>query len=184
MAPLLAAAAVLAALVTSPALAAIIIVDNLDGAGEGFNDPRPATPVGGNTGTTYGQQRLNAVQYGADLWGSILKSDVTIRVGATFDPLPCSSNSARLGQAGPHHVFRDFSGALVPGTYYAAALADALAGMDLEPGASDINAMFNSALDDGSCTFPRPWYYGLDGNTQDEDLVVVVLHELGHGLGF
>ena len=49
--------ALLAALVTARAQAATIVVDNLDLPGEGFNDPTPAVPVGGNTGTTLGQQR-------------------------------------------------------------------------------------------------------------------------------
>src|SRR5690242_19174650 len=39
--------------------AATIVIVNLNAPGEGFNDPTPAAPVGGNTGTTLGQQRLN-----------------------------------------------------------------------------------------------------------------------------
>ena len=38
--------------------AAQITIVNTDGPNEGFNDPTAATPVGGNTGTTDGQQRL------------------------------------------------------------------------------------------------------------------------------
>jgi hypothetical protein len=34
----------------------------IDPPGVGFNDPTPATPVGGNIGTTIGQQRLIAFQ--------------------------------------------------------------------------------------------------------------------------
>jgi cysteine-rich repeat protein len=185
---LFAAGALLAALVTVRAQAAIIVVDNLDLPGEGFNDLTPAVPVGGNTGTTLGQQRLIAVQYGADLWGSILASDVTIRVAARFNRLSCTSSTATLGTAGSNALHRDFSGAPVPGTYYAAALADKLAGMDLDPGNPDIVATFNSAFDDGSCTFACKWYYGLDASPAPPgckfDLVTVVLHELGHGLGF
>ena len=50
-----------------PAPAAIVTIVNMDGAGEGFNDPTPLAPVGGNTGTTRGAQRLIAFQYAADL---------------------------------------------------------------------------------------------------------------------
>ena len=37
---------------------ATITINDVDGPGEGFNDPTAATPVGGNSGTTIGQQRL------------------------------------------------------------------------------------------------------------------------------
>ena len=43
--------------------------------GEGFNDPTPAAPVGGNTGTTLGQQRLIAFQHAADIWGAELDTN-------------------------------------------------------------------------------------------------------------
>jgi len=168
-----------------PAPAAIVTIVNMDGAGEGFNDPTPLAPVGGNTGTTRGAQRLIAFQYAADLWGAVLKSDVEIRVAAQFDPLPCSAGSAVLGQAGPKTLFHDFVGAPVANTYYAVALANSLAGMDLDPGNDDITATFNSVIGAG-CAFAKTWYYGLDGGAgpSEDDLVTVVLHELGHGLGF
>src|SRR5215510_251470 len=82
------ASAVLVAAAGRPAFAAAtIIVVNVDGAGEGFNDPTPAAPVGGNTGTTKGAQRLIAFQYAANIWGATLDSPVTIVVRAAFDPL-------------------------------------------------------------------------------------------------
>ena len=55
--------------------AALVTVINGDGAGEGFNDPTPVTPVGGNTGTTRGAQRLLALQYAAEQWGAVLRSE-------------------------------------------------------------------------------------------------------------
>ena len=36
----------------------------IDPPGVGFNDPTPATPVGGNAGVTIGEQRLIAFKYG------------------------------------------------------------------------------------------------------------------------
>jgi cysteine-rich repeat protein len=180
---LLVAAGIL--LLARSAPAAVITVVNLDGTGEGFNDPTPLAPVGGNTGTTRGAQRLIAFQYAADLWGAVLKSDVEIRVGAHFDPLPCSASSAVLGQAGPMASFHDFVGAPFANTWYAVALANSLAGMDLDPGVDDIAATFNSVVGAG-CAFSKTWYYGLDGgaSASEDDFVTVVLHEVGHGLGF
>ncbi|MEO8603007.1 MAG: hypothetical protein ABI629_10555 [bacterium] len=165
--------------------AATIRVINRDGAGEGFNDSTAAAPVGGNHGTTIGAQRLIAFQYAADRWGERLASSVEIRVGANFDPLPCDSNSVTLGQAGPVDMFRDFAGAPRANTLYAAALADALAGVDMAPTHDDIDANFNSDFGT-TCAFQGGWYYGLDGASSDDDsdFVTVVLHELAHGLGF
>ena len=45
--------------------AATIVIINGNAAGVGFNDPTPAAPVGGNTGTTLGEQRLIAFQHAA-----------------------------------------------------------------------------------------------------------------------
>jgi cysteine-rich repeat protein len=178
------AAGLFALLLDSVAGAAVIVVTPIDGVGEGFNDPTPVAPVGGNPGTTRGQQRLNAFQYAADIWGAIVKSDVTIEVEAAFDPLPCSASSATLGQAGPISAFHDFVGAPLANTWYPVALGNALAGLDLDPGVPDIGATFNSSFGAG-CAFPVGFYYGLDANPgSDTDFVSVVLHEIGHGLGF
>ena len=59
-------------------------VVNIDGTNEGFNDPTPVAPVGGNSGTTRGQQRLNVFQHAAQIWGAILPSAVEIRVEAGY----------------------------------------------------------------------------------------------------
>lgn len=168
--------------------ATTVTVINLDGPGEGFNDPSPAdaaSTAGGNNGATLGEQRLIAFQRAANLWGNLLSSPVEIRIEANFDPLTCSDVTAVLGRAGASFVFRDFAGAPLSNTWYPKALANKFAGADLFPGASDISARFNSAIGT-TCPFPSVWYYGLDANPPagQLDLVSVVLHELGHGLGF
>jgi hypothetical protein len=175
----------MAVLVAPAAEATVIQVINEDSPGEGFNDPKPVAPVGGNTGTTLGQQRLIAFQHAANIWAGLVSSAVTIRVGATFDPLPCNATGAVLGAAGPTTAFRDFAGALRPNTWYPGALASALSGSDLDAGDDDISATFNSAIGT-TCAFPQVWYYGLDGNPPGSqiDFVSVLVHELCHGLGF
>lgn len=175
------------AVVASTAVdAATFIVVNNDGPGEGFNDPAPRASVGGNSGTTLGAQRLIAFQRAADIWGGLISSAVTIRVGAAFDPLPCTATSAILGSAGPNTVHRNFVGAPVPNTWYSAALANALNGSDLDPSTDDISAQFNSSIGTPGCLASSGWYYGLDANppSGNIDFVTVLLHELGHGLGF
>jgi hypothetical protein len=165
--------------------AAQIEIVNVDGPNEGFNDPTPAAAVGGNPGATLGEQRLIAFQFAADVWGSILDSAATIRIQASFDPLPCSATGGTLGAAGALQIFANFPGAEIPLTWYHAALANKLAGADLSPAGNDLVAFFNADLDNPVCLGSRGWYYGLDNDHgTDIDLVTVLLHEFGHGLGF
>jgi predicted small secreted protein len=172
-------------LAPSLAQAATFVVINADSAGVGFNDPTMVAPVGGNPGTTIGAQRLNAFQFAANIWGALVASNVTIQVSASFAPLTCSSTSAILGSAGPFTFLRDFTGAPVASTWYAIALANALNGSDLDPTNPDITAQFNGAIGT-TCAFPSTWYYGFDGNASagQIDFITVLVHELGHGLGF
>jgi hypothetical protein len=167
--------------------AATITIINSNEPGVGFNDPTPAVPVGGNSGTTLGQQRLIAFQHAADLWGATLTSSVPIRVDASFEPLTCTSNSAVLGSAGAYEIWADFDNAPRPSTWYPSALASKLAGMDVTtPDVPHIVAHFNSRLGLFSDCLPGSGFYlGLDNNFGNQiDLVTVLLHELGHGLGF
>jgi len=183
---LLVAAVVCAAPATALANAQIIII-NADGPDEGFNDPTPLAPVGGNPGTTIGAQRLAAFQFAADRWGEILDSAVPIHINANFDPLTCTATSAVLGSAGSVTQHHDFPNAPVAGTWYSAALANKLAGEDLAPTQPEINARFNSLLvGDPSCLGGGTWYYGFDHNEgpNQSDLLPVLMHEFGHGLGF
>lgn len=164
--------------------AATITINVGDGAGEGFNDATVVSPVGGNAGTTLGEQRLIVFQTAAQTWGDLLESNVEIIINAQFDPLTCDQNGAVLGQAGAVTVQADFTNAPVADTWYSSALANSLADTDLSPASNDINATFNSNLDTGCLN--NGWYYGLDGATPPgfTPLLPVVLHELGHGLGF
>ena len=155
-----------------------IVIVNLDGPGEGFNDPTPASPIGGNKGKTLGAQRMIAFQEAAKIWGRTLDSNVTIRIQAAFNPLA----PGVLGSAGAISTSRDFSGvgkfpgAEFPDTWYGAALANKRAGVDLEPGSNDINAQFSSNFN---------FYLGLNNQHGAlPDLVTVLLHEFGHGLNF
>ena len=116
-----------------------------------------------------------AFQRAVDIWSSLLVSAVSIRVTANWTPL----GPGILGSAGASTIYRDFSGAPQPGTWYAVALAEKLAGIDLNATTTaDINANFSSSISN--------WYYGTDGNPPPGqfDLVSIVLHELGHGLTF
>jgi hypothetical protein len=173
------------------ATAAEIKIDNQDvGTGQGLDDHTPATPIGGNPGTTFGQQALNVFQFAADIHGAYLKSNVTIINNATFEPLECDATGGVLGSSGPLSVFT-FDAANLPAgakadTWYAGPTADALAGEDLDPGQADIQSQFNGALGSPGCIEGSKWYMGLDHQVPagQIDFPNVVLHEMGHGLGF
>lgn len=180
-----------------PASAANLILNNVDAPGVGFNDPTPATPVGGNNGRTVGEQRLVAYRKALELWGKVLKSDVTIVVQGSFAGLSCDASSGVLAQAGTLQIFSDFPNAPLAGHWYHAALANALVGDDLTPGPvdpgplaepfnDDIVANFNGNVGQPNCIAGPGWYYGLDNNapTGQIDFLDTFMHEVSHGLGF
>jgi len=178
------AAFVFAAVPAAARAGAKITIQNDNGPTVGFNDPTPATPVGGNTGTTLGAQRLIVFDRAAAIWGDLLDSPVEIVVKASFVPLFCDANSGALGGARAASIVLDAPTAPLH-AWYPVALANKLAGVDLTPGAQEITAVFNSRVGELNCLESFHWYYGLDGNHGDDlDLLTVLLHELGHGLGF
>jgi hypothetical protein len=165
--------------------AATIVIQNVNAPGVGFNDPTPAEPVGGNLGTTLGAQRLNAFQAAANIWGATLSSDVVITVVASFEPQGCTPTSATLGSAGAVAIFQNFANATFPNAWHSSALANKLTGVDLDPATGDIRARFNANLGRPGCLDGRTFYLGIDNNHgNDIDLISVLLHEFGHGLGF
>jgi hypothetical protein len=190
----LSAAAAVAGLLTAvPASAdSTVILLNGDAPGVGLNDPTPAAPVAGNTGTTVGQQRLIALQHAADIWGSELDSPVPIMILVSFGVRSCTPTGAVLASAGPWNAFANFPsvggfpGPVQPNTWHHSALADKRAGFDITPDEPDLLAIFNINLGAPTCLAGSGWYYGLDGNEPGTlvDAVAVALHEFAHGIGF
>ena len=156
-----------------------IVIFNNNAPGVGFNDPTPAAPVGGNPGTTLGQQRANVFLHAAAIWEAKLHPKNDIDVVAQFTPLGPNV----LGSAGAIQVWRDFDGAELPGTWYPVALANQLAGEDLSPCGTPLVITCFDIVANFATTFN--FYMGLDNNEGpgQQDLLAVILHELGHGLG-
>src|SRR5688572_1360370 len=187
--------AILAALAT-PAGAdprSSIVLINFDaGSGLGLDDPTPVAPVGGNTGTTLGQQRQIALAYAASIWARNLRSFVPIEMAVAFRTRTCTATAAVLASAGPTLWGTDFGKwTKHPNTWYPIALANKLGREDLVPAGTpnlptyDLQAIFNVNLGSTGCLTGVPFYYGLDGNEGPNgiDLVATALHEFGHGLG-
>ena len=173
--------------VASLSNATTIIINNQDGVNEGLNDNTPAAPVGGNPGTTLGQLRLNVFQKAADIWSGLLTSNITIVVNAKMDPQTCTTTSAVLGSTSNNGLYANFPGAPLANTYYVMCEANKLANSDLDGGSlNDMNITFNSNLNGQlSCLNGVGWYYGFDGNEgTNTEMLPVILHEMGHGLGF
>lgn len=180
-------------LASASAQAAVTIqVINQDPAGQGLNDTRAAAPVGGNPGTTVGQQRQIVYRFAADLLGTSLTSAVPVKVGASFQALSCTATGGTLGSAGASWVAGAPPVGTAPGMIFHGALANAVNGNNLNPtAATDVTSRFNANLGgqnpDGSpCMTGSGWYYGLDGNTPDGKInfLDVVIHEIAHGMGF
>jgi hypothetical protein len=114
-----------------------------------------------------------AFQAAVDIWSTLITSDVKIRITATWKSL----GAGVLGSASAGTFMRDFQGAQRAQTWYPVALAEKITGKELNGTDPDIVASFNSTN--------SSWFYGTSGQTPSGkfDLVSIVLHEIGHGLG-
>ena len=115
-----------------------------------------------------------AVQAAIDVWSENFVSSVPINVNVSWGR---ASSYGILAAASAKNNFANFPNAPDKTLYYAAALANALAGKDIDPTAPELEITITS---------DAPWYYGTDGKCppRSYDLESVILHEMGHGLGF
>lgn len=91
-----------------------------------------------------------------------------------------------LASAGPIFIDRDFLNAPQSNTWYVSSQANALSNSDIFPSANDLAVNVNNNIDaDPVCLGGAGFYYGFDHDSGSQvDLLNVLLHELGHGLGF
>lgn len=127
----------------------------------------------------------NSFQAAVDIWATLIQSSVTINVLASWESITSSTPGfITLGRAGFGDVHANFDGAPKLDIWYPAALAEKLAGKDLSSSAPsqktgegfDIVAQFNKDVS-WNFTSSTP-------QASKTHFTTVVLHELGHGLGF
>jgi hypothetical protein len=109
-----------------------------------------------------------------EIWSQFLVTGTPIVIDVSWSNLGPSV----LGSAGPNSSISYFEGSPNPSLFYPVSLMEKLRGADYNNGSADIIAQFNSSF--------ANWYIGVDGLPAGNqiDLLSVVLHELGHGLGF
>ncbi len=125
-------------------------------------------------GSGWTTQAVEAFEFAVTIWESLITSPVNIVVEASFEPLGTNI----LGGAGPVTMVSGFPNAPLGNTWYPVAIANKLAGSDLDKSSADIVAEFSSNF--------LGWHFGTGSSTPGDRIsfVSVVLHELGHGLGF
>lgn len=114
------------------------------------------------------------VQAAVDVWSANFSSPVTINVDASWGR---SSSWGILGSARPTSFYSGFPGAPDPSLWYTSALANSLAGKDLDKSNPEMIIQVNSGA---------AWNTRGDGapSNTEYDLESVFLHEIAHGLGF
>lgn len=118
-------------------------------------------------------QAQQAFQQAIDIWASVLNTSMPIRIEARWTTL----GAGVLGSANYTYAYANFEGAQKLNVFYPVAIAEKITGREMNNGDIDIFANFNSNF---------TWHF--DPLTQPPagtyDLTTVVLHEIGHGLGF
>jgi hypothetical protein len=126
------------------------------------------------TYTLFPPEAKVAFEYAVNIWENIIESEIPIYIEANWRTM----NNNTLGSSGPAEYYADFEFAPRKNRFYPVSVVEKITKTEISGSSSpDINATFNKDV---------KWYFGTDGQTPDllYDFVTVVLHEIGHGLGF
>lgn len=121
------------------------------------------------TGFTADQQA--AFESAISLWENVLCSEVPIKINVTLQNVP------GFVVVFVPNLIRNFAGTPHPNIWYCNSLANAITGVELNPGEADIDLIVNPN---------QPWYYGLDGlcPASSLDFVTEMRKAIAYGLGY
>ena len=117
-----------------------------------------------------------AINAAVDVWAQNFTSLVPVKVQVLWER---QASAGTLAAASPGKFHSNFKNIPDKELWYASALADAIAGEDIEPTIPEVTIRINS-------TNGPSLYLGTDGNCPNNkyDLESMILHEMAHGLGF
>jgi hypothetical protein len=154
-------------------------------------DTTPVSPIGGNPGTTLGEQRRNAMLRAAENLSAQMRSPVAISIDACWANLG-TGNSITLASAGPRSVLSNLPSMERKHTWYAGPPAARLAGTSFcrvaanDCNLAEIRATFNNQVDTPAALGDVGFHYGYAAaiSGSNVDFISVGTHEITHGLGF
>ena len=165
-----------------------------------WSDTTAATPVGGNAGTTLGDQRKNALQYAVQQLAQQIQSPVPINVHACWAHLGGDKNRATLAHASSTSFAFSETSFPMPWlvkkyTWYTNTQIARMGGVsncgalggDCSGVRNDvIEITFNSDIGTPNVIGGSPFYLGYTAgaNSNSSDFIAVAMHEITHGLGF
>ncbi len=125
-------------------------------------------------------EAVEAFEYAVEIWETYLDSDIPIRVQANWTQL----GEFTLGSAGPSQIVQ-LEGDEEP-TWYSIAQGSAISGIDFVAQSQGTSSEVNHDVIVNMNAGWDNWYFGTDAQTPGGliDFVTVVLHEIGHGIGF
>jgi len=125
------------------------------------------------------EEAIEAFEFAMQIWETHLQSTVPVRVQATWAD---GFDRRVLANAGPTLIAQVPSPIGTNNTWYSVAQASAMTGVDIV--ATNTNTEFD-IVTNINCE-RNDWYFGTDAETPPDfiDFVTVILHEIGHGIGF